>query len=129
VTPVAETGVEGSAIALNLGVTVNSETGPNGDAIGTNTLSSLVISNIPVYALLNRWTGRFLPGGTWQDFRLCRDLELVDTKDYSAVFLRRAITKNSERNQTGKQHRPSGRQRGLGESEVAWKILTVVRVN
>src|SRR5438477_252860 len=45
VAPVAEIGVEGTAIALNLGVTVN---GAAGDS---NSLSSLVVSAIPVGAL------------------------------------------------------------------------------
>ena len=43
-TPVAAVAVEGQAIALNLGTTVN---GLTGDA---NTLSSLVVSAIPVGA-------------------------------------------------------------------------------
>ena len=47
VSPVAETGVEGSAIALNLGVTLN-KLGSE-----TNTLSSLVVSAIPVGAVLS----------------------------------------------------------------------------
>src|SRR5207244_2634107 len=46
VAPVAEIGVEGTAIALNLGVTVN---GAAGDS---NSLSSLVVSAIPVGAVL-----------------------------------------------------------------------------
>jgi hypothetical protein len=46
VSPVAETGVEGSAIALNLGVTVNGLTGDG------NTLRSLVVSAIPIAAVL-----------------------------------------------------------------------------
>src|SRR5205807_212808 len=47
VAPVAEIGVEGTAIALNLGVTVN---GAAGDS---NSLSSLVVSAIPVGAVLS----------------------------------------------------------------------------
>ncbi|WP_039014987.1 hypothetical protein, partial [Cupriavidus sp. IDO] len=45
--PVAESGVEGAAIALNLGATVN---GPAGDG---NSLASLVVSAIPVGATLS----------------------------------------------------------------------------
>ena len=56
VTPVAETGVEGSAIALHLGVTVNSETGANGDS-PANSLASLVVSAIPVGAVLSDGNG------------------------------------------------------------------------
>src|SRR6202007_1477486 len=51
--PVAETGVEGAAIALNLGATVN---GLTGDA---NTLASLVVSAIPVGAALTDGTHSF----------------------------------------------------------------------
>src|SRR5205807_731796 len=47
VAPVAEIGVEGTAIALNLGVTVN---GAAGDS---NSLSSLVVSSFPVGAVLS----------------------------------------------------------------------------
>ncbi|WP_128971309.1 DUF4347 domain-containing protein, partial [Bradyrhizobium tropiciagri] len=47
--PVAASGVEGSAIALNVGLTLNKLAG---DAAGTNTLNSLVISAIPVGATL-----------------------------------------------------------------------------
>ena len=67
VAPVAESGVEGTKIALNLGVTVNSESGTYGDPPGTNTLQSLVISSIPVGALLSDGQGDFflaLPGHT-----------------------------------------------------------------
>ncbi|TPK70433.1 hypothetical protein, partial [Mesorhizobium sp. B2-4-17] len=43
--PAAASGVEGAAIALNVGLTLNKLAG---DAAGTNTLNSLVISAIPV---------------------------------------------------------------------------------
>src|SRR5262249_6032480 len=45
--PVAATGVEGSPIALNLRLTINSETGLNGDS-PANSLASLVIGAIPL---------------------------------------------------------------------------------
>src|SRR5208337_2866931 len=51
VAPVAESGVEGSTIALNLGVTVN---GLSGDS---NSLASLVVSAIPVGATLSDGSG------------------------------------------------------------------------
>jgi hypothetical protein len=54
VSPVAATGIEGSAIALNLGVTVNGLAGDN------NSLASLVVSAIPVGAVLSDGTG--IPG-------------------------------------------------------------------
>ena len=53
VTPVAESGVEGSAIALNLGVTLNSESGDS----PANSLASLVVSAIPVGATLSDGAG------------------------------------------------------------------------
>src|SRR5208337_5408784 len=53
VTPVAESGVEGSAIALNLGVTVN---GLSGDS---NSLASLLVSAIPLGATLSDGTNSF----------------------------------------------------------------------
>src|SRR5262249_33427706 len=43
----------GQAIALNLGLSVNSFTGPNGDGPHTNSLNSVVVSNIPVGATLS----------------------------------------------------------------------------
>src|SRR5205807_1349570 len=55
--PVAETGLEGSPIALNLGATVN---GLAGDA---NSLASLTISAIPVGATLSDGTHSFTAAG------------------------------------------------------------------
>src|SRR5258708_2163491 len=51
--PVAETGVEGSAIALNLRVTINGLSGASGDAVATNSLNTLVVSAIPIGATLS----------------------------------------------------------------------------
>jgi hypothetical protein len=53
-----QTGVEGLAIALNLGVAVNSETGANGDS-PANSLASLVVSAIPLGAVLSDGTNTF----------------------------------------------------------------------
>jgi hypothetical protein len=53
VAPVAATGVEGSAIALDLGVTVNGLTGDS------NSLASLVVSTIPDGAVLSDGTHSF----------------------------------------------------------------------
>ena len=53
VTPVAATGVEGSAIALDLGVTVNSLSGDS------SSLATLVVSAIPVGAVLSDGTNTF----------------------------------------------------------------------
>jgi hypothetical protein len=53
VAPVAAAGVEGAAIALNLGATVNSRAGD------TNSLASLVVSAIPVGATLSDGTNKF----------------------------------------------------------------------
>jgi hypothetical protein len=51
--PVAAAGVEGAPIALNLGVTVNSRSGD------TNSLASLMVSAIPVGAILSDGTHSF----------------------------------------------------------------------
>jgi hypothetical protein len=51
--PVAATGIEGSAITLNLGATVTSRSGD------TNRLTSLVVSAIPVGAVLSDGTNTF----------------------------------------------------------------------
>jgi hypothetical protein len=51
--PIAAAGVEGDAIALNLGVTVNSRSGD------TNSLASLMVSAIPVGATLSDGTHSF----------------------------------------------------------------------
>ena len=53
VTPVAATGVEGSAIALDLGVTVNSLSGDS------SSLATLMLSAIPVGAVLSDGTNSF----------------------------------------------------------------------
>ena len=50
VSPVAETGVEGQAIALNLGTTVNHLAGTNGDGANTNSLNTLSLE-------LVQWVG------------------------------------------------------------------------
>jgi hypothetical protein len=57
--PVAAKGSEGTAIALDLGVTAKSLSGANGDAT-PNSLNTLVVSDIPVGATLSDGTG--LPG-------------------------------------------------------------------
>ena len=57
--PVAAHGNEGTAIALDLGVTAKSLSGANGDAT-PNSLNTLVVSDIPVGATLSDGTG--LPG-------------------------------------------------------------------
>jgi hypothetical protein len=53
VAPTAAAGVEGAAIALNLGVTVNNRSGD------TNSLASLMVSAIPVGAILSDGTNTF----------------------------------------------------------------------
>ena len=57
--PVATHGNEGTAIALDLGVTAKSLSGANGDAT-PNSLATFVVSDIPVGATLSDGTG--LPG-------------------------------------------------------------------
>ena len=57
VTPVAVTGGLGLAIPLILGITVNRESGPNGDAGGTNSLHSVTISDLPNGATLSNSNG------------------------------------------------------------------------
>ena len=59
VDPVAAHGNEGTAIALDLGVRAKSLSGVNGD-VTTNSLDTLVVSDIPVGATLSDGTG--LPG-------------------------------------------------------------------
>ena len=52
VSPVAASGVEGTPIPLDLGVIVGRSTGPDGDGASTNTLVSLLVSAIPLGAVL-----------------------------------------------------------------------------
>jgi hypothetical protein len=65
IAPVPATGVEGSAIALNLGVTVTNRPGDS------NSLASLVVSAIPVGAVLSDGTNKFKSssGNTSVDIR------------------------------------------------------------
>lgn len=63
-TPVPATGVENTAIALNLAVQVNGEPPPYGDAASTNKLASLVVSDIPDNFVLSDGTNQFAAGGS-----------------------------------------------------------------
>ncbi len=75
VAPAAKTGVEGSAIALNLGVSVN---GLSGDS---NTLNSLVVGAIPVGATLS-------DGAGGHSFAASVGSTSVDVKSWSLSSLR-----------------------------------------
>src|SRR5205085_1623506 len=94
--PVAETGLEGSAIALNLGAGVN---GLAGDA---NSLASLVVSSIPLGATLSDGTHSFTAtaGNTSVDVHgwNLAGLAITPTSDANFTLSIAATTRDAEGN-------------------------------
>jgi hypothetical protein len=96
VAPVAEVGVEGQKIALNLGLTINKLTGD------TNTLASLVVSAIPIGATLSDGTHTFTAAtgsrsvdvSTWT----LSSLTITPTNDANFTLSVAATTKDAESN-------------------------------
>ena len=103
VAPVAESGVEGSAIALNLGLTVNGLTDD------TNSLSSLMVSGIPDGAVLSDGTG--LPGHSFtadathgqQDVSTWTLSSLTITPATDANFARTVTSTSTQRDRNTNQ--------------------------
>ena len=94
--PVAAAGLEGQKIALNLGVTVN---GLAGDA---NTVSSLIVSGIPVGAKLSDGTHTFTATAATTSVNISSwtlsSLTVTPTNDTNSTLASPAITKDAEGN-------------------------------